>query len=147
MCKGLKKHICCVCRAANRPKTSPRRAANGRIAVKFLCKPESLAGLKEEQSMTQNGFLCSVIVGNLVEVSLATQTWFLAEDEERWCCLHAAVTTLTSNRDFAFSSLLPSAFSGRDRSSGVDVAARGEPFRNESKRHLMPVPKTKKESR
>lgn len=101
-----------------------RRAANGTIAVKFLCKPESLAGLKEEQSMTQNGFLCSVIVGNLVEVSLATQTWFLAEDEERWCCLHAAVTTLISNRDFAFSPLLPSAFSGRDRSSGVDVAAR-----------------------
>lgn len=81
--------------------------------------------------MTQNGSLCSVIVGNLVEVSLATQTWFLAEDEERWGRLNAAATTLIS--------LLPSAFSRRDHSSGVDVAVGGEPFTNERKRHSMPV--------
>lgn len=30
--------------------------------------------------MKQNGSLCSVIVGNLVAVSLTTQTWFLSED-------------------------------------------------------------------
>ena len=66
---------------------------------------------KEEQSMKQNGSLCSVIAGNLAEVSLATQTWFLTEDKERWCCYNAAATTLTSNSnglDFVFSSFLPS---------------------------------------
>lgn len=44
--------------------------------------------------MKQNGSLCAVIVGTLVVVSLATQTWFLAEDAERWRC------------DSVFSSLL-----------------------------------------
>lgn len=99
--------------------------------------------------MTQNGSLCSVIVGNLVEVSLATQTWFLAEDEERRRRLNAAVTTLMSNRDSVFSSLLPSAFSRRDHSSSVDVdvAVRGEPFRNGRKRHSMPVFQEQKQSR
>lgn len=47
--------------------------------------------------MTQNGSLCSVITGNLAKVSLATQTWFLTEDKERWCCYNAAATTLASN--------------------------------------------------
>lgn len=59
--------------------------------------------------MKQNGSLCSVIVGNLVAVSLATQTWFLTEDAERRRCQTAAVTTLISNGnggDFVFSSLL-----------------------------------------
>lgn len=36
----------------------------------------ALACPKEEQSMRQNGSLCSVIAGNLAEVTLATQTWF-----------------------------------------------------------------------
>lgn len=66
---------------------------------------------KEEQSMKQNGSLCSVIASNLAEVSLATQTWFLTEDKERWCCYNAAATTITSNSnslDFVFSSILPS---------------------------------------
>lgn len=31
--------------------------------------------------MKQNGSLCSVIAGNLALVSLATQTWFVTEDE------------------------------------------------------------------
>lgn len=65
--------------------------------------------------MKQNGSLCSVIAGNLAEVSLATQTWFLAEDKERWCCYNAAATTLTSNSnslDFVFSSVLPSVSAG-----------------------------------
>lgn len=52
------------------------------IAVTFLCMCKSFACLKEKQSMKQNGSLCSVIVGNLVAVSLATQTWFLTEDVE-----------------------------------------------------------------
>lgn len=90
--------------------------------------------------MTQNGSLCSVIVGCLVEVSLATQTWFLAEDEERWCCLNAAVTTLVSNRDF-----VNREFSRRDHSSGVDVAVRGEPFRNERERLDACFPRLKTE--
>lgn len=70
---------------------------------------------KEEQSMKQNGSLCSVIAGNLAEVSLATQTWFLTEDKERWCCYNAAATTLTSNSnslDFLFSSIPPSVSAG-----------------------------------
>lgn len=65
----------------------------------------TLYALKEEQSMKQNGSLCAVIAGNLAEVSLATQTWFLTEDEERWCCYNAAATTLASNSnslDFCF---------------------------------------------
>lgn len=37
--------------------------------------------------MKQNGSLCLVIAGNLAEVTLATQTWFLAESEERWLLL------------------------------------------------------------
>lgn len=44
------------------------------IAVKFPCACKSFACLKAEQSMKQNGSLCSVIVGNLAAVSLATQT-------------------------------------------------------------------------
>lgn len=36
----------------------------------------ALACPKEEQSMRQNGSLCSVIAGNLAEVTLATQTRF-----------------------------------------------------------------------
>lgn len=46
----------------------------GSISVKSLSVCKSFACLKEEQSMKQNGSLCSVIVGNLVVVSLATQT-------------------------------------------------------------------------
>ncbi len=70
---------------------------------------------KGRESMKQNGSLCSVIAGNLAEVSLATQTWFLTEDKERWCCYNAAATTLTSNSnslDFVFSSVLPSVSAG-----------------------------------
>lgn len=70
---------------------------------------------KGRESMKQNGSLCSVIAGNLAEVSLATQTWFLTEDKERWCCCNAAATTLTSNSnslDFVFSSILPSVSAG-----------------------------------
>lgn len=65
--------------------------------------------------MKQNGSPCSVIVGNLAEVSLATQTWFLAEDKERWCCYSAAVTALASNSnslDFVFSSVVASVSAG-----------------------------------
>lgn len=74
-----------------------------------------ISAQKEEQSLKQNGSLCSVIAGNLAEVSLATQTWFLTEDKERWCCYNAAATTLSSNSnslDFVFSSILPSVSAG-----------------------------------
>lgn len=65
--------------------------------------------------MKQNGSLCSVIASNLANVSLATQTWFLTEDGERWCCYNAAAATLTSNSnslDFVLSSLLLSVSAG-----------------------------------
>lgn len=76
---------------------------------------ESLIRPKEEQSMKQNGSLCSVIAGNLAEVTLATQTWFLTEDKERWCCANTAATTLTSNSNslvIVSSSILPSVSAG-----------------------------------
>lgn len=50
------------------------------------------AAFKREQSMKQNGSLCSVIAGNLAEVSLATQTWFVTEDEQRRCCYSPTAT-------------------------------------------------------
>ena len=86
------------------------KTSNMRLHPNSICT-ESLTSLQEEQSKTQNGSLCSVIVGNLAEVSLATQTWFHTEDEERWCCYNAAAAVLTSNNkglDFVFLLLLPS---------------------------------------
>lgn len=44
---------------------------------------ESLGRGQREQPVKQNGSLCSVIAGNLALVSLATQTWFVAVEEER----------------------------------------------------------------
>lgn len=65
--------------------------------------------------MKQNGSLCSVIAGNLAKVPLATQTCFLTEDKERWCCYNAAASALASNSnspDLVFPSALPSASAG-----------------------------------
>lgn len=45
------------------------------------CYQKTLTCLKGEQSMEQNGSLCSVIGGNLADVTLATQTCFLTEEK------------------------------------------------------------------
>lgn len=52
--------------------------------------------------MKQNGSLCSVIAGNLALVSLATQTWFVTEDEER-------LQSSSNNSDSLRAAFLPSA--------------------------------------
>lgn len=79
------------------------------LSNSLMC--ESLTSIKEEQSMKQNGSLCSVIAGNLAEVSLATQTWFLTEDEESsrnnahiqqrqpWFCFPVSPPLSVSRRD------------------------------------------------
>lgn len=73
--------------------------------------------------MKQNGSLCSVIAGNLAEVSLATQTWFLTEEKKKrrdGAVITQPQTTLTSNSnslDFVFSSVFPLSVSRHDYSN------------------------------
>lgn len=60
-----------------------RQKKKSRFLLRWLSNFSACVNLlqaKEERSMKQNGSLCSVIVGNLVAVSLTTQTWFLSED-------------------------------------------------------------------
>lgn len=77
---------------------APNLATHGRPSP-----PQSpSAAASKEQPMKQNGSLCSVIVGNLALVSLATQTWFVTEDEER-------LQSSSSTGDSLRAALLPSA--------------------------------------
>lgn len=68
----------------------------------YLIVNISLPSPKEEQPMKQNGSLCSVIAGNLADVTLATQTWFQWEQGEivavilqpRWLSYPTATTLI-----------------------------------------------------
>lgn len=77
--------------------------------------------------MKQNGSLCSVIAGNLAEVSLATQTWFLTEDKERWCCCNAAAQQHSHPTATALIFLFSHQFSPQV-SAGVIIVTRSRLF-------------------
>lgn len=88
---------------------------------------------KQEQSMKQNGSLCSVIAGNLAKVSLATKTWFLTEDNRDGAATTQTQPALASNGnslDFVFSSVL-SVVVSRLYSTPADVSFISHEFKME----------------